>query len=82
MVVASTRTMASVSSTSRGLGTSSQLFRPGPWYTSACMMTPSAWSLAVQDGLMWWAAIRGSATKSPTVTTSMMKKPIRAAMAA
>ena len=35
IVTASTRTMASVSSTIVGLGTSSQALRPGPWYTRA-----------------------------------------------
>ena len=37
IVVASTRTIASVSSTIVGFGTSSQALLPGPWYTSAFM---------------------------------------------
>ena len=37
MVTASTRTIASVSLTIVGLGTSSHAFWPGPWYTSAFM---------------------------------------------
>ena len=38
IVVASTRTMASVSSTRTGLGTSSHALLLAPWYTRACII--------------------------------------------
>ncbi len=42
IVVVSVRTMMSVGSTMTGSGTSSQAFWPGPWYTSAFMVTTSS----------------------------------------
>src|ERR1700677_2543788 len=51
MVVQSTRTMASVSSRICRFGTSSQALDPGPWNTSAFMMTPFFSRCCVGD---WW----------------------------
>ena len=59
IVVASTRTIASVSAITSGFGTSSQAFTPGPWYTSARM------SISASLGVDPDAGRRGRAAAGP-----------------